>query len=792
MPLSASPQFRERERTYHVLHYTIKIRVDEQRRKVEGAVTVKIVPLTQLPAIEIDAAEMNIPEVTYGNVPAPLHFSQRGEKLFVTPPRTIGPEDTLALTIHYSCSPRNGLYFFAPDSAYPTRPTQVWSQGENEDNHFWFPCYDYPNDKATVDMMVTVNQQFTAISNGALIGITDNPETNTKTFHWYSAKPISSYLISLVVGDYTKIEEAYKGVPVQYYVYPTQKQDAPRSFSKTPDMMKFFSQKIGYDYPWQKYAQTVINEFTYGGMENASATTLTDKTIHGERAHLDISSDNLVAHELAHQWFGDLLTCRSWAHSWLNEGFASYFQALYVEHDKGWDEYQFDMLEKQRSVVETDSGLDRRPTVTDLYDDPVDVFDGRIYAKGAAVLHMLRGLLGDQKFWAGIKHYVDLYQYDIVATRDFQRSMEEATGQDLGEFFNQWIYHAGFPQLEVSQRYDPDARKLYLVVRQTQQVDSLTPFFRFPVSIDVVTTSGATVYPVTITAQPEQTIALSVQDTPLNVTVDKGGWILKTLTHEKPISSWIHQLKHGDVADRIAALGGLEPMIGHPEIREAISTTLSSDQFWGVRKRSAEVLGRWHDPSLLGLLAPALTDSSSRVRVAAIEGLQNIHSEDAATALRRLWENDPSYAVAAQAIQSLVANDPTHGLAYCEKGLLLDSHNDIIRAGVAKALGILRTAGAKKRLFALTAYGGSLELRQAAIEALADNWKNDPSVRVCLEQLTDDRMERVRRRAIEKLGTIASPNSRAVLNGVLRSSPDVLLRREARRALTKIERATRS
>ena len=173
-----------------------------------------------------------------------------------------------------------------------------------------------------------------------------------------------SYLISLVVGDYVKIEERYKNIPVQYYVYPSQQQDATRSFSKTVDMMKFFSEKTGFDYPWQKYAQTVVNEFTYGGMENASATTLTDKTIHSGRAHLDVSSENLVAHELAHQWFGDLLTCRNWAHSWLNEGFASYFQALYVEHDKGWGEYQFDMLEKQRSIVESDTGLDRRPTVT--------------------------------------------------------------------------------------------------------------------------------------------------------------------------------------------------------------------------------------------------------------------------------------------------------------------------------------------------------------------------------------------------------------------------------------------
>lgn len=787
----AVAQHKERELTYDVLHYSIAINVDEQQQRVTGTVTMKLVPLKQLSAIDIDAAEMEIAQVTSGSSSVPLQFKHTGGKLFVTPRRAIRSMDTLAFTIRYSCSPRNGLYFFHPDSGFPNRPWQVWSQGENEDNHFWFPCYDYPNDKATVDMSVTVNRKFVAISNGALIEVTDNPDTQTKTYHWFNAKPIASYLISLVVGDYVKIEESYRTIPMVYYVYPRQKQDAMRSFSKTVDMMKFFSEKTGFQYPWQKYAQTVVTDFIYGGMENASATTLTDKTIHSERAHLDVSSDNLVAHELAHQWFGDLLTCKNWAHSWLNEGFASFFQAVYVEHDKGWDEYQFDMLEKQRSIVESDTGVNRRPTVTDGYIDPFDVFDSRIYARGAAILHMMRGLLGERKFWAGIRHYVDLHQYDVVTTDDFQKAMEVEAGQSLDEFFAQWTRHAGFPEFQVSQRYDADARKLHLVVRQTQQVDSLTPLYHVPVKVEVTTAAGPTVYPITVEAKSEQTITLSVPSSPLNVTFDKGAVILKTLKHEKPTDNWLYQLRHGDAADRVAALTGLEPMIHRAEVRSAIAHILADDQFWGVRKKAAEALGKWHDPALLALLAPAFTDREAKVRVAATESMKHVHSLDALVALGNIVQADSSYAVIAQAIQSLAAIDPANGWKYCEKGLGLDSHNDVIRAGAAKALGTLKTEESKRRLLTLTSYGYSMELRQAAIEALADNWNSD-DVRLCLERLTTDRMERVQRKAIEKLGTIASPKSRTALNDVIKSSQDVILRREARLALIKIDRAAGS
>jgi len=791
-PLFLHAQFKERERTYDVLHYTLDIRVDEKKGSVAGTVTMRLVPLDRRGTIEVDAAEMDIHSVALQSgvsEPVKLRYRHEGQKLTVSFPQTVGSTDTLAIVMSYSCRPRNGMYFKSPDSGYPDRPWQVWTQGETEDNHFWFPCYDYPNDMATMEMRVTVNGMFMAISNGALMEVTANPVEKTKTYYWYSAKPFSSYLISLIVGEYVKIEESYKNIPVQYFVYPGQEHDAMRSFSGTVGMMKFFSEKLRYDYPWPKYAQTIVSEFTYGGMENTSATTLTDKTIHSERAHLDVSSDNLVAHELAHQWFGDLVTCRNWSHAWLNEGFASYFQALWVEHSLGREEFQYDMLGKQKSVIDSDTGMERRPTVTDLYEDPFDVFDGRIYARGAAILHMLRFVLGDELFWNGMHHYLDLHQHQPVSTDDFRRAMEEAgraSGQDLDWFFNQWVVKAGNPVFDVAWSYDGKTKKIHMTIKQVQHVDDLTPLYRMPVEISVATHLGKSIHRVQVEAKAEQQIEISSGEEPLNVVFDEGGWILKQTRQTKPTRQWLYQMQHSGVAGRVEALRALQGKINEPDVQAAVSNILAHDAFWGVRKEAAEALGKADSASIIPLLAPAFRDPIAKVRLAATTALRSFKNLDALVALGNLVESDSSYAVIAEAITSLVAIDPDNGMRYCEKGLSLDSHNDVIRAASVKAMGTLRTDEARRRLEKLLEYGQPREVRVAALEALAGNWPSDDDVRRILERGANDRLQHVRRKALEKLS--GYPKSRAHLERVQQEDPDIILRREARKALLRIDR----
>ncbi|NIT57927.1 MAG: aminopeptidase, partial [Aliifodinibius sp.] len=318
-------------------------------------------------------------------------------------------EETIIVAIEYEAQPRAGLYFVHPEIGYPDKPWQIWSQGEMEFNSHWFPCYDFPNDRMTSEMIVTVPKWQMAISNGELLAVTENDASNTITYHWKESVPHVTYLLSLVVGEFLEARDEWtggsprrNGVPVTYYVEPQDSHKVARSFHKTVEMMDFFSHKTGIDYPYEKYAQTTIRDFMWGGMENISATTLTRNTLHDQRAHLDYTSDGLVAHELAHQWWGDLLTCNNWNHIWLNESFATYFDALYVDHDMGNDEFIMEMQQNRNRYLKEDSTKYRRPIVYNLYEDASQMFDRHTYQKGSWVLHMIRYILGDELWWKAI------------------------------------------------------------------------------------------------------------------------------------------------------------------------------------------------------------------------------------------------------------------------------------------------------------------------------------------------------------------------------------------------------
>ncbi len=788
--LAYASGFRERERTYHVLHYALDLQIDDVARRVSGTVRMRLCPLRPLQSLAVDAEELTIGNVTLsakGSREAALPFRMLPKTVDVTFPRVLRPNDTVVVALTYHATPRTGLFFVEPDSAYPDRPEVIWSQGEMEQNHFWFPCYDYPNDKATVEMRITVPERFVAVSNGALLETTQNEKEKTKTYFWYSAKPMASYLISVVVGTYVQVTDWYERIPVQYNVYPSERDNAGRSFGRTPDMIRFFSAKTGFGYPWAKYAQTIVPDFNYGGMENTSATTLTDHTMHNARAHLDYRSEPLVAHELAHQWFGDLLTCRNWSNAWLNEGFATYFQELYDEARMGRDEFGEEIATAQESLLALDRGRGRRATVTNDYIDPEDVFDPHIYARGACILNMLRFVMGDSLFWEGIRHYVDLYQYQSVSTDDFRHAMEEIAKQDLGWFFNEWTVHAGYPELAVKLVFDSSASVLHLYVDQTQEVDSLTPLFRMPVDVELETDAGSSVHRVVFNAVREQRIDIPCSRPPRDVVFDKGNWILKKLTLDKSSDVWCGELLHGDLAERRDALRALAPVIRQPEVFSAVSRAMRDDPFWGIRRRAAILVARSGEPDALRALAPAFTDSSAHVRAAATAGLRNFHTLDALVALGNILAHDSSEAVAAEAIQSLAAIDSAHAMKYCEKGMSMDSHDNIIRAAAVRAMGALRSPQAKEKLLSLTAYGRMQEVRLAAIDALADHWPADPAVRKVIEDLLHDPEYRIRSKAIDRLPDCEGMAAEPVLKDISTHDPQPLLRREARRSLARLD-----
>ncbi len=452
-----------RDRAVDVRHITLEIAIDPKAKRIEGTARHTFAPINDgLTQLEFDAVEMEIGAVRLEGSDLPFSYDGARLRIDLGGPRNAGEELTVAIA--YSAEPRRGLYFVGPDEGYPDKPLQVWSQGQDEDSRHWFPCFDFPNQLATSEVLVTVPDPLTAVSNGELVSVEERD--GLRTYHWRQSTPHVAYLLSVAAGDFAEIIDQVDGVPVQYYLPKGREEDGRRALGRTPEMVRFFSERIGIPYPYAKYAQVVVNDFIFGGMENVSATTLTDSILQDERAHPDYvdAGDGLVAHELAHQWFGDLLTCRDWAHGWLNEGFATYFDALFTEHHYGVDEFRYQMRRNAEIYLRDDAQRYRRPIVSHTYNEPIDLFDRQFYEKGGWVLHMLRFELGDDLFWKAIRHYTAKHRGANVTTPDLQRAIEEATGRNLDAFFEQWVYGAGHPALTVSHEWDDSTKQAKLTV----------------------------------------------------------------------------------------------------------------------------------------------------------------------------------------------------------------------------------------------------------------------------------------------------------------------------------------
>ncbi len=475
----------ERPLQYDVLHYDLHLRFDERAGSVAGSTTVRLAPHTaDFRLLELDAARLKIDRVASTDGQA-LSFTidDEAEKLRIDLGRTYQPAEPVSVTITYSATPKRGLYFFPASSARGT--AQFWSQGEAHDNHHWFPCWDYPNDKATADLRMTINERFVGVSNGALVSTRKNRD-GTKTLHWRQDRPNAAYLMMVAAGEFAEVKQSWRKRQVIYVVPKAKKHLARAIFGRTPEMLEYFSNRIGLEYPWPKYTQICVSHFNFDGMENTSATVLSESILRDPVSSR--SSDDLLAHELAHQWWGDLITCRDWPHAWLNEGFATFFELVWAEHAGGRAEYDR-LLDAQADKIMRSEAPRRRPLVYNVYREPFDLFfDGTIYPKGAWVLHMLRRHLGDALFWKGVRLYAARHAYGVVATDDFRVAMEDASGQKLDWFFDQWVYRPGYPEFEISWSWDAAAAEAEVHVRQTQGGDA--PVFKAAVDLELATAAG--------------------------------------------------------------------------------------------------------------------------------------------------------------------------------------------------------------------------------------------------------------------------------------------------------------
>ncbi|MCL4539201.1 MAG: M1 family metallopeptidase, partial [Bacteroidetes bacterium] len=439
--LPGQPTRYARDQNFRIEHTKIEIELYFESSSMSGIVSHRVTSIGRpIKYVKFDSVDLSIKSTKVNGKNASFTIGGTSVKVDLGFELSLG--SSAEIMIDYSGAPKKGLYFRGPTKKHPTRFVHAFTQGQSEDSKYWVPCYDYPNMKATSEVLIQVPANMIAVSNGRLVSVRDSG-VNKKLWHFTQEIPHSSYLQSLVVGEYEKISEVHDGVSVEYYVPSARKQDAARSFSKTPKMLDYFSTVTGLKYPYPKYSQAVVSDFMFGGMENISATTLTDTTLHDERSHLDYQSDDLVSHELAHQWFGDLITCRDWSHAWLNEGFATYFNALFREHDRGWDDFQYAMQVNFDTLAEEIDERYHRQIVEKRYWDSEELFDMHTYMKGAWVLHGIRGVLGDDLFWKAVKLYVSTNRATNVETSDFRKAIEQVSGLNLEKYFEQWLYSPG-------------------------------------------------------------------------------------------------------------------------------------------------------------------------------------------------------------------------------------------------------------------------------------------------------------------------------------------------------------
>ncbi len=779
------PEHHAPDRDFHLIHYTLRLSFDAPNKTVFGKEAITLTPFhSGIDSIVLDAAKMDIHSIRL--LPDKnLNFSKKPQKLIIKLNKSYSSKDTLTLATDYTVkNPKKGLFFILPQKGSDKKHFEIYSQGEMEDNHYWFPCWDFPNDRGTSEVFITTKMPNIAISNGKLIGVTTNKKDSTRTFHWKIDIPHVSYLTSIVVGNYVKVEDYYKKIPVQYYVHPDQKPHAMATFETTPKIIGFFSKQIEVEYPYSKYAQTVVDNFMYGGMENISATTLTSATIHDRRSTIDGTSEGLIAHELAHQWWGDLLTCRDWTSAWLNEGFATYFASLWTEHSRGRDALDIDMQNAAKTYMAEDSTLHRRPLRWYRYKYPVNMFDRTAYQKGAWVLHMMRYLLGDELFWKGLNYYATANAKKLVEAFDLKKAIEDGTGKNLYWFFNEWVYSAGYPKYEITKTWVDSLHALALQVKQTQVGDTLTTVFRMPVHIQLIAGNRQRTTTVNLTTA-DTTFYLHCVQNPDLVLFDPGDHILKEVTFKKSKNEWLLQLvKANHAVDRVDALDALKKNFKDDKsVQEAIATRLKEDSFWVLRRESARFLGDVHPKWAEAKLVQAMHDPKSRVRAEVISALANYKDTTLVAKIQETFQSDSSYAVQSAAIRAIAKLDSANALSFLKKALTMNSYNEQIRKAAVRALAGLKTPAAVEIMLPYGSLKYPATLRMAVMRATGRIGKKNPKVLPFILEHLKDPSNWVRRQAAFSLSRIGDASAMQPLDEAIKIEIDPRVKKSMEIAL---------
>lgn len=672
------------KRRYDIIHTSLELSFDIPGATVFGQAAIKVKPyFYSTDVMEFDGVGFKIKQIYQvqksGNTP--LKFVYDGKVIQINLGKKYTAKDTLTIGIDYSAMPNEniqegsdgilsdkGLYFINKDGLQPDFPIQIWSQGETQSNSKWFPTIDAPNERMTQDIKLTVDKKFTTLSNGLLISQQDNAN-GTRTDYWKQSLPAAPYLTMIAIGEYSVIKDKYKNIELSYYVEPKYAKYAKQIFGDTPEMMDYFSRLLGVEYAWEKYAQIAVREYVSGAMENATATIHGDDIQRTEKELIDETGSDVIAHELFHHWFGNLVTCESWSNLPLNESFANYSEYLWIAYKYGQDAAD-EHIQNDLDVYLSEAQTKQVNLIRYDYDNREEMFDAHSYSKGGRVLHMLRNYVGDEAFFESLKLYLNKRRFNSAEIADLRMAFEEITGEDFNWFFNQWFLSFGHAVLNVNSRYNDTTKQVVLAITQVQNTEGFNDYI-LPLSIDIYTGSQKERHKINITERID-TLYFDVKSKPNLVEFDADHVLLGIINEEKTVDEWIFQYKNAPsfFARRQAVLA-LSKISGKPSYDCLIAA--AKDKYHGIRMLAINALTENFASDNSAQLKPMLLniaakDEKSQLREAALNHWYKLSAKDdnVKEVLLKAMD-DRSYLVQSTALTKIYKADPDYGFEFAKK-----------------------------------------------------------------------------------------------------------------------------
>lgn len=676
--------------SHNLIHTKLEVSFDWPKQELLGKAEITLKPhFYPQKMLYLDARGMQINSVKLVRSKAlqDLTFEYRNDSICITMDRMYTAKDTFKVQIDYISRPESlpkggsdaitsdkGLYFINADGSDPKKPRQIWTQGETQSSSVWFPTIDRPNQKTTQEIYITVDTSFATLSNGLLVSSVVDASKGLRTDCWKQTLPHAPYLFMMAIGKYAVVREQWRNKEVSYYVEPEFAAYAKGIFNHTPEMLDFFSGKFGVEYPWQKYAQVVVRDYVSGAMENTSATIFGEFVQKDDRGLYDESNDDIVAHELSHHWFGNLITCESWSNLPLNESFATYCEYLWNEHKYGRDHADWSLNSDLKSYLQ-EARTKQVNLIRFEYDDKEDMFDRHSYQKGGRILHLLRKTVGDEAFFASLKRYLEDNSYKAGEVHHLRLAFESVTGQDMNWFFNQWFLDKGHPVLEIFYEYNADTGIQSVIINQIQDI-STTPLYKLPVEIDIYTTSGVKRHSVVID-RSTQSFEFKCTDKPLLVNFDADKSLLCTKTDNHTDEEFAYMFRNAPLLmDRMEGLSKLSKDVRSGSIQAAVVTEALDDAYWGIRSMALKSTKPIAGLVKSKLLQMAASDPHPTVRSDAFDLLLVVFPKDPAVIeLANKAITEKSYRVMSAGMSYILDGDKSRGITMLKEWEKQDNPN---------------------------------------------------------------------------------------------------------------------